>query len=378
MGRKSSTPQLPNFRARKQKSGVTYYYFDTGQKPRKEIPLGSNLGKALAEYSKLSQNGWSPPPEKAGPITFADVVKRYETDVIPKKAKNTQIGNARELKQLMAHFNDPPAPLDLSTPRHVREYMELRRKAPARANREKALLSHIFNTAREWGFTNVANPCAGVRGYREKGRSVYIEENVYKAVFDEAGPILQDAMDMAYLTAQRPSDVIGFTKADVVTFEKGALGLRVEQDKTGNELILSMTIKDTNELNTLGKLVTKLLDMKSKHARPSPALFCRASGQPITQTAMAQRFAKARKRAVAKIRADIKKAPSTLQRQQLEAFAQAVKQFQFRDLRAKAGTDKAASTGDMRQAQVQLGHSTLGMTEAYIRKRGGDRIDPTR
>ncbi len=35
----------------------------------------------------------------------------------------------------------------------------------------------------------------------------------------------------------------------------------------------------------------------------------------------------------------------------------------MRDLRAKAGTDKAESSGDIMQAKDQLGHTTVVMTE---------------
>ena len=52
--------------------------------------------------------------------------------------------------------------------------------------------------------------------------------------------------------------------------------------------------------------------------------------------------------------------------------------FQFRDLRAKAGTDKTESTGDIRAAQRQLGHRSLNMTEHYVRERKGDNVEPTR
>ncbi|QKM50202.1 hypothetical protein B7760_04263 [Burkholderia glumae] len=45
---------------------------------------------------------------------------------------------------------------------------------------------------------------------------------------------------------------------------------------------------------------------------------------------------------------------------------------------AKAGTDKTDSTGDIRQAQKQLGHTTIGMTEHYVRNRRGDKVKPTR
>ena len=53
-------------------------------------------------------------------------------------------------------------------------------------------------------------------------------------------------------------------------------------------------------------------------------------------------------------------------------------EFQFRDLRAKAGTDKADSAGDIRQAQAQLGHASVTMTEHYVRARKGAKTTPTR
>ena len=52
--------------------------------------------------------------------------------------------------------------------------------------------------------------------------------------------------------------------------------------------------------------------------------------------------------------------------------------FQLRDLRAKAGTDKAEDSGDILQARDQLGHTTVTMTEAYIRDRKGKKVMPTK
>jgi integrase len=48
-----------------------------------------------------------------------------------------------------------------------------------------------------------------------------------------------------------------------------------------------------------------------------------------------------------------------------------------RDLRAKAGTDKADST-DLREAQQQLGHKSVKTTEIYLRAGAGDRVTPTK
>lgn len=58
--------------------------------------------------------------------------------------------------------------------------------------------------------------------------------------------------------------------------------------------------------------------------------------------------------------------------------AAGIEGLQFRDLRAKAATDKADSAGDIREAQRQLGHTTVAMTEHYRRQRRGQKTTPTR
>jgi len=52
--------------------------------------------------------------------------------------------------------------------------------------------------------------------------------------------------------------------------------------------------------------------------------------------------------------------------------------FQMRDLRAKAATDKEESTGNIREAMDQLGHTTVVMTEHYIRNRKGKKVTSTK
>ncbi|WP_339436385.1 hypothetical protein [Pseudomonas sp. EL_65y_Pfl1_R32] len=50
----------------------------------------------------------------------------------------------------------------------------------------------------------------------------------------------------------------------------------------------------------------------------------------------------------------------------------------MRDLRAKAGTDKAQSSEDMLKARDPLGHITVVMTEHYIHKRIDKKVTPTK
>lgn len=381
---------LPHLRARRQKSGRVYYYFDTGAvagRKRKEIPLGSDLNEAIAKYSKLKKTDWVPP---RGVVTFGDAAKRYMAEVVPTKATATQRGNALEMERLLAYFDNPPAALDSIEPKHVRAYLDARSEAPVRANREKALLSHVFNKAREWGLTKASNPCAGIQTYREKGRKdVYIEDEVYQAVYEEGDKILQGAMDLAYLTAQRSGDLLHISELDIkVDHETRQEELSISQNKTGTKLRFTLFQNNSDAsappqslpptLNSLGKLLADLRDAKKLHTRPTSNLLCDRHGQPLTYNALNNRFEKARARAAAAAEASAARSTDARERQRYLALVESIKAFQFRDLRAKAGTDTAIRTGSMTQAKKQLGHVSEGMTEQYIRSRRGDKVDPTR
>lgn len=51
--------------------------------------------------------------------------------------------------------------------------------------------------------------------------------------------------------------------------------------------------------------------------------------------------------------------------------------FQFRDLRAKAGTDKEENAG-METTKNQLGHTSENTTRRYIRHRRGKKVTATK
>jgi hypothetical protein len=76
-----------------------------------------------------------------------------------------------------------------------------------RANREKALLSHIWNYARGEGMTSAANPCAGIKDFREEGRNTAPDDAMLQRVTIAADKPLRFAMRLAELTGQRPANV---------------------------------------------------------------------------------------------------------------------------------------------------------------------------
>lgn len=201
-----------------------------------------------------------------------------------------------------------------------------------RVNREKALFSTIFNHARTWGYTDAMNPCIGVKGFKEVPRDRYVSDEEYKAVWDVAHSTVQDAMDLALCTGQRPADVLKIQVTDIVDSK-----LFIKQGKTGKKLRISIE----------GELAT-IIDriMAKPRDKVNMALLQDPDGQQLTYTAMRSRFDKARE--VSGVN------------------------FQFRDLRAKAATD----TEDLAHAQRLLGHKNRTTTEIYTRDRKGDLVQP--
>lgn len=119
-------------------------------------------------------------------------------------------------------------------------------------------VSHVFNMAREWGLTNKENPCQGVRKNKETPRDYYANDVVWNAVYQKAGQELKDAMDLAYLTGQRPADVLVMRKDDI---EGGFL--MVQQNKTSKKLRIQMTINGA--ANSLGLLVAQIAARNAQH-----------------------------------------------------------------------------------------------------------------
>ena len=137
------------------KKGKVWYHV-SGTTPRVWTKLSSDRAEALRMWAQ--REGVR---EDDSTKTVSVIVKRYIREVYPTKAVRTRADNDKELIHLLRVFGHMP--IDAIAPMHIREYMDLRGQvAKVRANREKALFSHIFNKAREWGYTALQNPCQGV------------------------------------------------------------------------------------------------------------------------------------------------------------------------------------------------------------------------
>ncbi len=372
------TFKLRHFRARKHKSGRTWYYYDLGinsEGRREEIPLGDNYVEAVRLWSVHEGNKVA--KADAGEPTFDMAAQRYIRDILPTKAPRTQKDNLAELMVLQEFFKD--APLSGIKPMHIKRYLEWRversrkrqeegqtTKKPAvtadtakkaaspgavRANREKALFSHIFNSARGWGMTDAPNPCAGIKGYRETGRDHYVDDSVYHQIYTHANDMLKIAMDLADLTGQRPADIRKMRWSDI---KQGLLW--ISQGKTQARLRIRVTgaLEDV-----VDRARARREALSSQKVVLSDAIVTDDEGNPITQGTMRGAWERARAQA-AKLN---------------PAMANDIIMSQFRDLRARAGTDVDAEKG-LSAARDLLGHEQEKMTRHYVRNRAGKIVDP--
>ena len=313
----------PRMKARCLKSGKILYYY---QAAGRQIPLGANLIKAREEWARLEAGTDS---AKRFPQITAEYRKTFDG-----LAESTKSHYRIALNNLDAAFK--AFTLDELQPKHVKEYMRRRTKKGA-ARLEKRVLSAFFNWARGEGYTAAPNPCHGIqfskaerKTYGGGARKVYVTDEQFKAVYDRADETVRDAMDLALLTGQRPSDLLKARRQDIVD---GVLW--IAQEKTGKRLGIKVE-------GDLQRVIARIL--ARKHAVTSMYLLCDRQGQRLRYSALYARFQK----------------------------ALGDETWQFRDIRAKAATDSP----DLKRAQMLLGHENEQTTASVYRRARGEVVAP--
>lgn len=313
-------PPLMYVRRWRSRSGVKEAYYFGSQ----AIPLGTDLTAALRKWAELK--GTKRPQDG----TFDSVADRYVKDVLPSKPKATQADYGNSISQLRKVFG--PHQLEAVKTKHLAQYRD-KRSAKVRANRELAVFSILWNHAREWGVTDLPNPCAGLRKNKESPRTRLVSQDEFNAVYDKADPLLQDALELAYLTAQRPADVLKMSFSDI----------------EGNELVVKQgKTRKTVRIAIEGRL-SELIERVKERARNAPvahfALLQTNTGRPLSRGMLRLRFDAARTAAGVS--------------------------FQYRDLRPMGLTAQP----DLESARALAGHGTSAITNRVYR-RAGEKAKP--
>lgn len=334
----------PRLRARTKAKGVVWYYYETANN-RKEIPLGNDYVLAIQKWAELEEMGRNVATQAT---TFNALWEKYEREVLPALKHGTIRTHKSDIKHLLKFFGDPPAPIEQIRPLHIRQFLDWLKSKPTTANRCKRLFSTLWNHARGWGWTDLENPCSGIKGHATGKRDVYLSDDVFKAIWEQASQPIRDAMDLAYLTGQRPADVLNMSELDIRDNT-----LPVRQGKTGARVRINIT-------GELAALINRIKARKKNYKIWIGALLVQMNGKPLTPMTLRNGFVAARKLAA----------------EMNPGMADEILAAWFYDLRAKAADDKAEFAGES-EAQKLLGH-TDGRTTAKHYLRRGKRVDPTR
>ena len=136
------------------------------------------------------------------------------------------------------------------------------------------------------------------------------------------------------MIGQRPADTLKITTHHI----RGGI-LSITQNKTQAKLRFAISER-----------LQVIIDRRISTAKPY--LFSHTNGKQIAVKTISKRFKLARQKAI-ELNPELEK----------ELIA-----CQFRDLRAKSGTDTFLKSDSVESAQKQLGHTSSNMTRRYIRR----------
>lgn len=229
IGRRTKPDGLPfrlYVRAGKRKTTFFYRHRDNTQEKLAEARTVNKAEvhearqRAVARATELNTGA----PARG---SVSELIEQYFSwqDALPfdsemRKARSTLDENKREAKNLTKFFGAmaPEAVL----PKHCYAYQDARisMNAGAKANKELALFSAVFEFARRKGWIET-NPCRGIKRVPVKPRTYLLNENDLMFALDMArklgGSYLIQALaaQVCWLTVRRPSEILALSRQQI-------------------------------------------------------------------------------------------------------------------------------------------------------------------
>ena len=314
MGRHRSTNHdLPPRMARK---GMRYYYV-CNSKPRKWLPLGPDLAAAKRRWAEIEAAG-------RGDISVGDLVQRFiDREVRPERTL-TQYRSYH--KAIAEAFPIPAAEL---RSQHVALWRELQAHRKGTANGCIAVLQAAFRLGHEMGLCELIT----VTKWHLADRDRVLSDDEFRRIRAGAVEWLQVAMDLAYLTGSRPSDILALRWANV------GERIAMRQIKTKARLEFDLTPD-----------LSSVLDRARQRRIVGLYVVATDKGRPVSRWMLNDAWRAA-------------------------CDAAGVLDAQFRDLRPMAAAASEAAGQDYRKL---LGHTTQAMSDRYLKGRRTIAANPVR
>jgi integrase len=256
--------------------------------------------------------------------TFAEIIERYITEVLP-----TMRGGKADYIRLKALARRPIAKLNMVslTPQKIAHHRDERLKeiAPATVIRELSYFSSIITYARkEWGI-NINNPVSLVsKPKNPQGRSRILDATETNALFEALKPTgrrsiwMLPLVKLALETAMRRSELLGL-RWEHIDLERRTIFLQLTKNGTSRKVPLS-----THAIQILTDMPRNL----------DGRVF------PVTHEVVSQAFNRARRQA-------------------------RVQDVRFHDLRHMAITRLAEKLPNLIELSAVSGHKSLAMLKRY-------------
>lgn len=328
MGKHNGLPDrmIPVYWKNRDGTQKAYYYNNQSGRlrdmPRSKILLSADRAEAMRRYADLE--GKQVPDELRTVAATWEAFKTHPRGLCT-RAPRTQKGYTEHWTQLAPVFGGQ-AWEDVDRVEAI-QYLD-KRSSKHGANKEIKLLSMLWQFALNRGLTRATNALVRMEYHRIEPRDRYLTDGEYKAVMLAGDQVLRDAMRLAYLTGQRPSDTLRLTWRDV-TERDGRTFVLCSQSKTGKQV----------EVEAGPELVALLAELRE---RPMAAirLVILPSGKPPTLRMVQTRWKAA-------------------------ADAAGVANARFVDLRAKSASDEQDG------ATERLGHQDERITKRIYRRTAG-------
>ena len=309
-----------------------YHFYDMRGEGVPDIPLGKDREDAISKWDELHNNK----PRIKG--TMEEAFLRWEEEKLPEYTNaETKRGYIKSLKWLRKAFK--AATWDATRLVHLVEYLRAR-KGKTQANREMALLSVIWNQARQWDMTQLPWPAAGMERSKwknkERAREFEVTDALFDAVYAEAGQMLRDCMDLSTATGMRLTDcrTILLPADNILHLKASKTSKRADFDLSLSQVLPDLLARRRRiETNALMLLVTP-------------------DGYPVFGKDLRREYDKARSKAAAKA----KEAGQ-------DALALEIEAMVLRDMRKRA----ADLADDLAGASKLLQHSSEALTQAHYR-----------